>query len=271
MKIKSTYLFLILIAFNSLFFTTQVRVNSAHANPSSNSQSLIFNTSSTASPSDFSGSGRPRYRTSGGSRGICLSQLVALIPGIEGVDLQEGCDTRSVTLPTLTLDDTPTFWFYIPQLSRANISAEWVLLDEKQLPIQTERIILTETPGIISLSPTQPLETNRSYAWVFSILANPQSPSQNPKVEGIIQRIEPNVSLQTQLQQNLSQLEKVAIYANRGIWHDALTALAEQRLTTPSDETLNSQWVDFLNSVGLEAIANAPLLDCCVSSTPTND
>jgi hypothetical protein len=227
-----------------------------------NSRRLTFNP--TATPADFAGSSRPRYRTSGGSRGTCANQLVALVPGSGGVNLQNECAFQSVTLPALTLDDTPTLWFYIPQLSSADVPAEWVLLDENQQPLQTERIVLSSSPGIISFTLTQPLEADRAYTWVFSILANPQSPSLNPKVEGMIQYRIANARLQAQLQ-NLSQLEKIKIYANQSLWHDALTLLAEQRLTAPDDATLTTHWTDFLNSVGLGAIAEAPLQNCCVS------
>lgn len=254
---------------STLFCAVQIGQNPVQAQNSqaqnvATSKPLAFN----ASPEDFAGRRRPRHRTSGGSRGPCSNQLIALVPGSETVESHEGiCTTRSISWLTLTIADSPTFWFYIPQSSNSETPAEFALLDQNHQPIFTEQITLPATSGIISLPLTQPLEMNQSYQWVFSILANPRNPSQNPKVEGLVKRVEPGARLSNQLQQATSQQEKIAIYANHGIWHDALTALAEQHFITLDSPTLMNDWSDFLKSVGLGEIAHVPLLDCCIPVT----
>jgi hypothetical protein len=207
--------------------------------------------------------GRPPNRTSGGSRSPCLEQLVALVPGKGTIDAQVGnCATESQSSLALTLAETPTFWFYLPEQSTSELAAEFVLLEGDRL-IYKQQIPLTGTPGVISIRPNQSLETNKRYRWVFSILVNPQRPSQNPAVEGLIQRIEPDSTLSSQLKAATTEQERIAIYIQNGIWHDALTGLGKLYSANPGDSHLLADWSSLLGSVGLGAIAQIPIVDCC--------
>jgi hypothetical protein len=55
-------------------------------------------------------------------------------------------------------------------------------------------------------------------------------------------------------------LEQAALYAKVGIWYDSLSLLAQLKQTQPSDNTFAANWVELLDSVGLEEIATQPLL-----------
>ncbi len=236
-------------------------------------KSLTFN----ASSDDFSGDERPGNRTSGGSRGPCLEQLIALVPGIEEIStVENSCATPSRSLATQTVDDTPSFWFYLPALSGLmaqpavqgtvphSTTAEFVLFDQNGDILYTESIELTQTAeksGIIAVQPSEPLALNQSYRWAFSIVVNTRNPSQNPTVEGWVRRVEPSPELSRDLDQSTLVTSRIAAYANRGIWQEALTELALLRRADPDDAALLSDWHDLLNSVGLGAIANAPFLN----------
>ena len=229
----------------------------------SEGERLDFTSLPLASQNEDEDRGRPPNRTSGGSRGPCSAQLIALVPGSGEVKVEGGnCLSESVSALALTSVETPTLWFYVPEQSTAKLSAEFVLLERKQV-VHKQLIGLSETPGIIHIYLTLPLETDEQYRWLFSILINPQRPSQNPAVEGLIQRIEPDSTLNSQLKEATSQRELMAIYARNGIWHDALTSLAQLRREAPGDASLTANWSDLLSSVGLGAIAEFPLVDCC--------
>jgi hypothetical protein len=223
---------------------------------------LVFN----ASSDDFAGDERPGNRTSGGSRGPCLDQLIVLVPGTEAISVEaDTCETQSNSLPVRTLDDTPTFWFYIPApsqaSSRSSIEAEFVLLDKDGQILHSEQMALPETNGIVAVHLTQSLALNQSYQWIFSILINSRNPSQNPTVDGWVRRVEVDPALNYDLAQATTESARITTYANHGIWQDALTALALLRQTEPNNPALLTDWNDLLNSVGLGAIANVPLLD----------
>lgn len=221
---------------------------------------LRFNTTANS----FEGEGRPPSRTSAGSRDSCLSQIVALIPGKSEVQPgSSGCGTQSETLVALTLAEQPTFWFYISEPPYANITAEFVLLDESQNAIAIQPVSIEGTSGIIGVPLTQPLEVGVGQRWIFAVESSAGNLSQRAFVEGIVQRVEPDAALQTAIAATTSEPERVRVYANYGIWHDALTLLVELQQTSPSDPAIRRDWFSFLDSVGLGAIAQAPFLNCC--------
>ncbi|NET39325.1 MAG: DUF928 domain-containing protein [Cyanothece sp. SIO1E1] len=64
----------------------------------------------------FDSQGRPRSRTSGGSRGNCTDQLIALLPGTDTlVTTEQGCSAQSTSVLALTLSAHPVFWFHVPE------------------------------------------------------------------------------------------------------------------------------------------------------------
>lgn len=242
----------------------QIYAQSLQVLSNTNREALQFNVSPPVTQdSNEEREGRPPNRTSGGSRSNCLQQVVAMVPGKGTVDVQQDkCVAQSESFPALTVSATPTFWFYVPAPKDSNLSAEFVLLEGDRL-VYKQQVSLSQTPGIISFRPEKSLETGKQYRWFFSVLINPQRPSQNPVVEGSLERIEMNVTLKSQLQAANSERDRIAIYASHGIWYDALTELGEMHRTNPQDRKVQADWADLLNSVGLGAIAKVPIIDCC--------
>ncbi|AOW98902.1 hypothetical protein BJP34_05030 [Moorena producens PAL-8-15-08-1] len=213
----------------------------------------------------FDDVGRPPKRTSGGSRGLCSDQLIAIVPGSsEIVEATGNCSNDSKSFLALTLAESPSFWFYVPKQSTPELTVEFVLLDQNQHSLLEERIRLSGTPGIVRVPLSKPLETDQVYRWQFSVVVNRRR-SGNPKVEGLVKRIIPDSTLSSKLKAATSPRERIGVYASHGIWHDAMTALAELRYQKPDDLRLERDWQDFLGSVGLRAIAVKPLVDCCTA------
>ncbi len=167
----------------------------------------------------------------------------------------------------MTTEEYPTFWFYVPYKKSTIHSIEFVLKDESsKLSQSLFRTIVTipEIPGIISipLSATTPsLQVDKMYHWFFKIkiICNPQQPPEREYVEGWVQRVNLNPKLVDNSKQATPQ-QQVKLYAENGIWYDALTTLAELRLTKPQDPTLAVEWMNLLKSVDLENLAKQPLL-----------
>lgn len=183
--------------------------------------------------------------------------------GVLGADPYQGgkCVTALVpeTSPALTLAEYPTFFIYVPNyVPETSPEAEFSLRDENGYAIYNTTVKITGAPGIISLSlpadeTVLPLEMGKSYQWHFSTAYEP-----GVNTTGWVQR----VKLSSTLTQELEKTEprnRVALYAAAGIWHEALTILAELRCHQPNDLTLADDWVALLVSGGLHQIALEPL------------
>ncbi|AFY34519.1 DUF928 domain-containing protein [Calothrix sp. PCC 7507] len=232
-----------------------------------------------ASPVKFVPPPPPPDRGAAGDRGSAASRgcatnsqsLTALVPAYEQTVNQEKRPAISVTkVWGLTTAEHSTFWFFVPHNISAIATTEFVLKDESNKPGKTiYRTLVTppQTPGIVSIhlpSSTEPLEIGKMYHWFFKVRVkcDPQQPAQLEYVEGWVQRVSPNPSLAERLKQATPQ-QQVGLYAENGIWYDALTTLAELRRAKPQDATLKADWTSLLNSAGLEKLTTQPLIDCC--------
>ncbi len=49
------------------------------------------------------------------------------------------------------------------------------------------------------------------------------------------------------------------VFSESGYWFEAVSNLAELKLSQPGNSEVNTAWKDLLSSVGLSGIAQAPL------------
>lgn len=247
---------------------------------------MIWMTPVSATPITFSPPPPPPDRGVPGDRGGAASRgcgagnqsITALIPVYEQTLKQGKPEAVSVTkVWGLTTEEYPTFWFFVPYKKSTINSIEFVLKDESSKPSQTlyqTIVTIPEVPGIISIrlsATTPPLQVDKMYHWFFKmkVICAPQQPAEREYVEGWVQRINPNLKLANSLKQATPQ-QRIGLYAENGIWYDALTTLAELRLAKPQDPTLVAEWMNLLKSVDLENLAKQPLLRCCQANS-SND
>ena len=221
----------------------------------------------------FGSDGNPPDRTSGGGRGACLEQLIALVPGSPLADcnaVDADLESYSKSYLAQTVNESPTFWIFVPEGFRSAPAAELVLLDENENLLWSNTIEpfqISQDQGIIRLPLTYSLEEGQNYRWLFTITLNPDNFDQNPTVGGVIEYVIPTGDLTQQMEQVASQPEQVdEIYTQHGIWHDALTLSAEQLSLDPSNEIFRAEWLTLLTSVGLSELADAPIMNCCLST-----
>ncbi|BAY73435.1 hypothetical protein NIES23_62630 (plasmid) [Trichormus variabilis NIES-23] len=183
-------------------------------------------------------------------RGPCatgeLASLIALAP-----DIKLKSDSASTQEVGETVEDHPTFWFYLPPYPSSIKSAKFVLLDENrhlvQEPIYTQLPNLSQNSGIIAgltlPSREKALEVGKQYSWYFSILCDYQKPSRNPEVTGQIQRVLPGplpkVPKPAYIVYNSNYTE--ADGANNVVFYDTITQLVKKRFIYSSD------WKTLLN------------------------
>ncbi len=211
--------------------------------------------------------GAPGNRGEGASRNCTAGSqsLMALVPEQTwNAPLNTASGSASITqVWGLTSSTHPRFWFSVPY-DPAKVSAiEFVLQNNQDQTVYRTSVPVPSTPGIVSVSlssTSSGLEANQPYHWFFKVRAVCE-PNQTPTlnyVEGWIQRIHLDQELNHRLAQAPPQ-QQAALYAEHGIWYDALTILADLKLAEPENQAIAQDWTDLLKAVGLENLATQPL------------
>ena len=98
------------------------------------------------------------------------------------------------------------------------------------------------------------LKLGTEYRWFVAIVVDPNSRSKDILAGGFIKRIEPTESLRTKLAGEAPE-RAPSIYAEEGIWYDALAALGAEIDVAPRKTALHVQRAGLLDQVGLQEIA----------------
>jgi len=215
--------------------------------------------------------GAPGSREGAASRGLCPSSdkpLTALVPLTQETLGGEQNSTPAMNpikrVLGLTVVEHPTFWFYVPYPLTSTRSVEFVLQDESGKEIyQTSLTKSGTTPGVVGFelpSTVPPLGVSKRYHWYFLIHCdgNSEDTVDTVFVDGWVERVALKPLLKSQLAQATPQ-ERVTLYAQAGIWHEALTALTKLRSKNPDDAKLRAEWDKLLESIDLKAIAQEPI------------
>src|SRR5215831_154355 len=159
--------------------------------------------------------GTSSVRVTGGSRGTGTNEVVldVLAPDEIGITTQEQ--------PSL-------FWY---QSKPANARFELTLLqDNKVKPIVDVKVERAAKAGVQRLKLADQgvkLTPGVEYQWVVALITDPDNRSKDLVASGVIKRTEPNA----ELKEKLGKADSVSlpgIYAEAGIWYDALGALSDQ-------------------------------------------
>ena len=215
----------------------------------------------------------PGNRGGGAGRGCGTGSqpLIALVPEYQQALAQGGTITK---VWGTTTAERPTFWFDVPYEKGAIAAMEFVLQDSANPAQELYRsaIVPPGAPGIVSVqlpATVPPLETGKLYQWFFKVRLDCASGDSATKTQmqkealyGWVQRVNPEATLTSQLKQATPQ-QKADLYAQNGIWFDALTAVGNLRLTSPQDPRAIADWNGLLKSVGLETLTTKPLVPCC--------
>ncbi|MBD2301313.1 DUF928 domain-containing protein [Nostoc sp. FACHB-190] len=203
----------------------------------------------------------PGGRVLGGAkRGSCpqvKQDLTALVPYTK--------EPSSITnVWSLTTSPHPTFWFYVPYSQKDNLPSMFVLQEDQpqSKELYNQPIALPKNPGIISVTlpaNAPKLAVNQRYRWFLTFACETKEPSPPIFVEGVVKRVNLSQATIKELQ-TATLLEQFAIYAQNGIWHEAITILATLRQENPQDSALNTQWQDLLASIRLNDVATEPIL-----------
>ena len=180
------------------------------------------------------------------------------------------CDRGKIKLTALvpenqigrTVSEYPQFFFYLPEADAQ--LAEFFLQDEKENLIYQTTLKIDNSPGVMSVSipankNVSPLQVGKNYRWSISLICDPQDRSTDVFAAGIVRRVELSADIRSELEK-ADPRQKAVIYAQTGIWQDALGTLAAARRANPNDPNLAADWKILLDSVKLGEIAKEPIV-----------
>lgn len=202
------------------------------------------------------GQEKPQTTVSGGTRGICSLDQTLPTPSL------------TVLLPQdklgLTTRQHPEFFVYIPQTEATE--AEFLLIDPNGEYEYRARYTVPQTGGVVKIELPDseiPLEAGKDYEWMFAIVCDPDSRDKDIVDGGIVKLTELS-STQTRQLQQADSLKRAQLYAEYGIWHDAVETLATLQCQNSDRSDLQSNWQQLLKSgsVKLDTIITQPLLEC---------
>jgi hypothetical protein len=196
---------------------------------------------------------RPGNRQPGGTRPDCGTDLkpplTALVPQSKQGLSQE-----------LTVSAYPTFHWYMPQNNNHPV-AQFVLYKVTRLEPVIEEVEVFSTKfqipqraGVASLKlPVEAmvpaLAVGQDYRWQIQLLCLDQDEEYvvNQFVEGWITRVQPSTDLTRRLN-HAAPADRIDIFAEAGLWYDALTQLTTLHRSKPQDQRLKQEWQTLFNS-----------------------
>lgn len=191
--------------------------------------------------------GAPAVRIDGGSRGsgVSLICLTVLAPDHTGLTVQEQ--------PSL-------FWY---QSKPADVPFELTLLeDKKPHPILDVKLPDSHNAGIQRLKLSDyhvTLSPGVEYEWVVALVVDPDSRSRDVIASGCIERVVPSDELLARLT-SVSKANLPEIYAEEGIWYDALEAVSDLLDAQPDNALWRAERADLLQQAGATNAASASLI-----------
>jgi len=208
----------------------------------------------------------------GGPRFIQPTEDIDAPPPARVRSVRGGCaSSNQVSLTALvpknkigrTVSDYPTFFFYLPQTDAE--LAELILEDESGNQIYQQELTIKNLSGVIGVSipantNVPPLEVGKDYTWKFTVVCDAEDRSSDQLETGIVRRVELSADILRELE-NADPRQKTVIYAQNGIWQDALGTLAAARRANPNDTDLAADWESLLESVTLGEIPKEPIVE----------
>ena len=193
--------------------------------------------------------GSPAGRVGGGSRGIgggSLPVLAALVPDHVA----------------RTLSEQPSLFWYIDVAPKPGTRLVFSLLDEDSIePIREVTLELTE-PGVqrIPLAAQDVrLGPGIEYEWSVALVLDPEQRSSDIIASGWISRLSEAPAGFASRIQAAEARERVTVYAEAGLWYDALAAISDLIDQNPGDASLRAIRAALLRQVGFQDVARAQM------------
>ena len=189
--------------------------------------------------------GAPQTRVGGGSRGVngATVNLQVLVP-------------EQIALTTQAM---PSLYWYQSAPAEAHLEVTLVEPGEPKPLLSLKAPSAKSTAGIHRLNLAQhklELKPGVTYRWTVALVTDEKNRSSDLIATGAIQRVEPGKEWGAKLLA-ASPSEKVEIYAQEGIWYDALQLLSELITANPNEPAFRDQRAKLLEQIKLPEAAEA--------------
>lgn len=146
----------------------------------------------------------------------------------------------------LTTSDRPTFFWHVATKSKVTVRFALIDLDPKQIEPVIEVKQEVSQSGIVKLQlpPETTISAGKTYQWTVAVVCNPRRPSQDIYAYAQIEKVSPTAELLQKMNAS-DKSERTVIYADGGIWYDAL---AEAYRANPNSEYLLTLFSDLSKS-----------------------
>jgi hypothetical protein len=174
---------------------------------------------------------------------------------------------RPVTLSVLapnetgyTTRDNPTVYWYVSETLTNPVEFTLTISEPLQHATPPALEITIQPPiakGVHALRLADhgvTLKPGVEYQWFVAVVANPAQRSSDVVAGAAIQRVTNTDLVQSRLKQ-APQQNWAAVYAESGIWYDAIEELSRQISTNPADARLRQLRAGLLEQVGLKEAA----------------
>lgn len=186
--------------------------------------------------------GAPAGRIGGGTRG----------PGREMFVL-------SVVAPDhtgLTAVEQPSLYWFVSSLTSSPVEVTVTDPQGTHLLLET-RIAPPIQPGLHRIRLADHgirLKPGLAYRWFVAVVPDPDRRSKDIIAGGAVERVEFPEALRVKLAE-AGKAKAPYIYAEAGLWYDAVTAISELIDAAPNDKLLHKQRASLLEQVGLTGIS----------------
>ncbi|MBD2329168.1 DUF928 domain-containing protein [Alkalinema sp. FACHB-956] len=201
----------------------------------------------------------PKSNNPGGSRNSCPNvqpQALVYTPQPDG----------------FTLSDRPTFWLYFPYQLVSNLTPDTKVTNQVLQSDMRVRLIVRElsdnqaiydsgkkqvkiaAPGFVALRlpAEKTLAVGKKYRWMVELYCG--GPKRVPNaIEGIVERVGvPSQTIETQLKQAKTDLDRLQIYAQNGFWYETVDGLIRLREKMPEDLQIQENWQRLLEEAQIK-------------------
>jgi Domain of Unknown Function (DUF928) len=166
----------------------------------------------------------------------------------------------------LTIQEQPALYWYLSKPTTYPI--EFTIIDDRAIqPLAERRLSGSLQPGVQRVRLADygmRLSVGVPYRWSVALVVDPDNRSRDIIAGGAIERIAPPTELHAKLAR-AGKTRAPYIYAEAGLWYDALTVISDLIDATPNDRMLRQERASLLEQIGLPQIAD---LDMRPSRTP---
>lgn len=208
--------------------------------------------------------GKPKDTSSGAGRRmpVYIPPSIGEASGVAGGGVRGSGRQASLHLLApdhvgLTWSEQPTLYWYLPEPSSTLI--EITLRDGSSVkPLLEFQVPPPARAGVhaVRLADHQArLTPEKTYQWFVSIVPDPARRSRDFSANASIRRSDPPEAARAKLRLASEQHGEVFVYADNGVWYDAIDSVSSRIDAAPDDPEPRDQRAALLDQVGLSEIA----------------